>query len=192
MFSLYSSSPSEAELILLASRCAKAVYNSTTEPTEKGFSVKRLSHVSPTLNGVVKATSFHSVDRDCSFFATDPLLPALVISIRGTSRTVDWLVNLNNGLQDASQLLGNGALPCPLPLANGFSAHAGFANGAAALESTVTAQIRSSFKHNKVKHVIFTGHSAGGAVASLLFLRSLSIATRDCMMDQLIKSSNPI
>ena len=181
-----SSSPTEADLIVVAARCAKAVYNRTAEPYEKGYIFKHLGHVNPTLNGVVKATTFHTVGRDFSFVASDPLLPALVISIRGTSRTVDWLVNLNSGLQDASTLLGDENLPS-LPLAKCFSAHAGFANGAAALGSAVTAQIRSVFKAGKIKHVLFTGHSAGGAVASLLFLRSLSVAARDCMVDLLSK-----
>ncbi|MCJ1400342.1 hypothetical protein MMC11_003547 [Xylographa trunciseda] len=176
---LWTCAPSEADLILIAAGCARAVYNSNTEPYERGYIISRLSHVSPSLNGVVKATTFHTIGRDSLIIATDRLLPALVISIRGTSRIIDWLINLNSGLQDANLALDDEALSTPLPLMRDFSTHAGFANAAAALESAVTTQIRSVLKAGKIEHVLFTGHSAGGAVASLLFLRFLSVAARD-------------
>jgi predicted lipase len=53
--------------------------------------------------------------------------------------------------------------------------HAGFLNGAEALVSAVEKHINSQ---PKCRHVLFTGHSAGGAVASLLFTRFLSVAKK--------------
>jgi hypothetical protein len=49
-------------------------------------------------------------------------------------------------------------------------AHAGFLHAAIALKDTVFKHIDDSTRNNRIKHVIFTGHSAGGAVASLLCL----------------------
>jgi hypothetical protein len=49
-------------------------------------------------------------------------------------------------------------------------AHAGFLHAAIALKDTVFKHINDSTRNDHIKHVLFTGHSAGGAVASLLCL----------------------
>jgi hypothetical protein len=49
-------------------------------------------------------------------------------------------------------------------------AHAGFLHAAIALKETVFKHIDNSNRNDYIKHVLFTGHSAGGAVASLLCL----------------------
>jgi alpha-beta hydrolase superfamily lysophospholipase len=55
-----------------------------------------------------------------------------------------------------------------------IDAHSGFMNSAEALEDVVAERIRLYVQRRRSNaHIIFTGHSAGGAVASLLFLRRL-------------------
>jgi putative lipase involved disintegration of autophagic bodies len=58
-------------------------------------------------------------------------------------------------------------------------AHAGFLNAANDLEPVLTKKIKEILVYNEVKHVLFTGHSAGGAVASLLFAKYLFRAKSD-------------
>lgn len=57
-----------------------------------------------------------------------------------------------------------------------LEAHSGFLNSAKALDKTVSQRINMYIRENasNYSHVLFTGHSAGGAVASLLFLRYLA------------------
>lgn len=57
--------------------------------------------------------------------------------------------------------------------------HGGFLNSAEALEPTVAARLNEYIqRHGSGRcHVAFTGHSAGGAVASLLYVRHLSRRT---------------
>lgn len=62
-----------------------------------------------------------------------------------------------------------------------LAAHAGFLNSARALDDIVSQRIDSYVQtlqnNDKKPHVVFTGHSAGGAVASLLCLRYMSEST---------------
>lgn len=63
-----------------------------------------------------------------------------------------------------------------------LQAHSGFLNSARALDKAVSQRIQMYICENasNYSHVLFTGHSAGGAVASLLFLRYLA-QERLCM-----------
>ncbi len=61
-----------------------------------------------------------------------------------------------------------------------LTVHGGFINSAQRLLSLVTRQLITANKATPHLHVIFTGHSAGGAVASLLFLNSLLEARDNC------------
>ena len=63
---------------------------------------------------------------------------------------------------------------------SGISAHSGFVNGAKALLSLVSRHISKLSKSGQPKHIVFTGHSAGGAVASLLYLKFVLNATNNC------------
>ncbi|KAF9638048.1 hypothetical protein BFW01_g8945 [Lasiodiplodia theobromae] len=51
-----------------------------------------------------------------------------------------------------------------------LEAHAGFLAGARVLESEITKTINQAFHAGGIKEVLFTGHSAGAAVASILFM----------------------
>ena len=53
------------------------------------------------------------------------------------------------------------------------SAHSGFLGGAKALLSLVLRHISSIQGEGKIRHIVFAGHSAGGAVASLLHFKVL-------------------
>jgi acyl-CoA reductase-like NAD-dependent aldehyde dehydrogenase len=61
-----------------------------------------------------------------------------------------------------------------------FSAHAGFLNGAENLMPFVSKKVKEITSHNQVRHILFTGHSAGGAVSSLLFAKHVFCAAVDC------------
>lgn len=55
-----------------------------------------------------------------------------------------------------------------------FQGHSGFLNGAQALDSIVSVEISIHIdKYPRGQCILFTGHSAGDAVASLLYLRHL-------------------
>lgn len=176
-----SSSLSDSEVIVIAAKCAKAVYDASTEPHVDKYIFDRLTYISPSLNGVTKGTALYTVYEDASRGVSNPLLPALIVSIKGTSRAIDWLVNLNSELRGVREHLGPPGLSSALPLPKELKAHSGFINGASALEAGIASYIRSVFKAGRIEHVIFTGHSAGGAVASLLFLRFLDVAAHECM-----------
>ena len=64
----------------------------------------------------------------------------------------------------------DGSVPNPSLLQVCKEAHAGFLNSAITLKDRVFKQIDDLNRNNHMKHVLFTGHSAGGAVASLLCL----------------------
>lgn len=48
------------------------------------------------------------------------------------------------------------------------------------MAAAVAKNIDKVAKTTTVNHVLFTGHSAGGAVASLMFAKLLSCAEKDC------------
>jgi hypothetical protein len=59
-------------------------------------------------------------------------------------------------------------------------AHAGLLHSAEALAPLVSKRIGALIWRYGIKHVLFTGHSAGGAVSSLLFAKYMSLAPTDC------------
>ena len=69
----------------------------------------------------------------------------------------------------------------------GLTVHEGFLNSATRLSSLVARQLNRANKDTPGFHVIFTGHSAGGAVASLLFLKSLLEAPTLCECQYLLR-----
>ena len=60
-------------------------------------------------------------------------------------------------------------------------AHSGFLNSAEILEPLISERIKELAPPG-VNHVLFTGHSAGGAVASLLYLSRLSRRNAECTL----------
>ena len=61
-----------------------------------------------------------------------------------------------------------------IPNFENITAHAGFFNGARALSKKVLKQLEACLATLGVKHVVFTGHSAGGATAALIAMHFLA------------------
>lgn len=92
---------------------------------------------------------------------------SLIVSIRGTASAADHMVNLNGQPTDASDFLGPG-------VGRSITAHKGFLSCANSLLPIVLKDlIRLVQTDPSIQRITFTGHSAGGAVSSLLFLHVL-------------------
>lgn len=92
----------------------------------------------------------------------------IVFAIRGTATFMDWVVNLN--LSPASP---RGFLDDP-----GNLCHAGFLSVAKKMVRPVAARLRQLLREDPSRasySLLITGHSAGGAVASLLYSHMLSV-----------------
>lgn len=123
--------------------------------------------------------------------STNPNFPALVVAVRRTERFVDHIVNANSRPMAAADFfvgLSVFTLLIIFPLthpkglrkhhfldafADELSAHSGFLSSAKTLSPPVLRHISKLNQEGRIKHVIFTGHSAGGGVAALLYLKFL-------------------
>ncbi|KAJ2988558.1 hypothetical protein NUW58_g3909 [Xylaria curta] len=153
-------------LIMKAWICAETVYESdltsSSEELEAG-GLKIEWALASSANGDVKATTLTTFD--------DGFTNYLIIAVRGSASTVDHLVNLHGEPRDASTLYPNiEKAPNAEDQTPSFLAHAGFLNSAKALLEPVSAQIEKRIGEGQKFNIIFTGHSAGGAVATLLHL----------------------
>lgn len=83
-------------------------------------------------------------------------------------------------LATLQELSGRSVLP---------QAHSGFLIGAKALAQHVADQLEKCMRNNGPNDVLFTGHSAGAAVSSLLFHHFLSSASSKCEPPQFPKGS---
>ncbi|KAL3959441.1 hypothetical protein ACCO45_004558 [Purpureocillium lilacinum] len=89
----------------------------------------------------------------------------VVLAIRGSSTWMDWMVNFNYGMVNAEDLTG----------ISGLKAHAGLYAVASLMRQKTLDALKShtGFPHRQVEgkkpRLVFTGHSAGGAVAALLW-----------------------
>ncbi|KAL4784663.1 Alpha/Beta hydrolase protein [Aspergillus varians] len=156
-------SEANAQLISTAFQGAQSVYDlpDNNNSTSIGPAGTVQSHTVPSIGGTVKASTFTRV--------SDEHGPVLVIAIRGSASVVDHVVNANYRPADASNFIDFTRWYKP---GGTFSAHAGFLKSAEVLEPTVSREINKYVgEFGEKSRVLFTGHSAGGAVASLLFLR---------------------
>ena len=165
----------EARVVAAAWECAAAAY----EAGDGGrftLEVEEVDRTVVSVTGVRRVACFWIVrDRqgDSKWF------PMLVVAVRGTitSSVRDHIVNANGRGEPADWLLSDGARVST-------EAHAGFLSAAKALEPKVfenmtrLIRLKDSDRYKDVKHVLFTGHSAGGAVSSLLFLRYILRASK--------------
>ncbi|KAL0782504.1 hypothetical protein CaCOL14_000410 [Colletotrichum acutatum] len=134
-------------------------------PQILGYTIKDRHWIEPTRNGSGKAAALFEI------VPTDPSsrCKALVIAIRGSSSSIDWLVNLNSDLVECPDLV---TIPesrlKPTP-----KVHRGFAKCARTIAPGLVDQIKTALDENQTQdqeiEIVFTGHSAGGAVACLLF-----------------------
>lgn len=98
----------------------------------------------------------------------------IVIAIRGSKswNAVDWLVNFNTAPTEPIGFLDD----------EGNACHAGFLQISRSMIAPVAARLRNllenHFPARDPPSLILTGHSAGGAVASLLYMHMMAIKPR--------------
>ncbi|KAH7222451.1 Alpha/Beta hydrolase protein [Fusarium oxysporum] len=140
------------ELLLAACRCACSVYKPDVHP---GGDLVPVISRTPSITGTVKATSIWKSEDTNTLF----------VSIRGTSCKTDHLVNFNRNQKDAASVF---AFPGS---DERIFAHSGFLACAATLLPWLTEEIiRQVTADKSLEDIVFTGHSAGGAVAAMIFL----------------------
>lgn len=106
----------------------------------------------------VPGSTFGTIKSFASFKHTLDGAQYLVVAIRATRTPWDWMVNFNSEPAECTEL------------GNKFKCHKGFLlvarNMKALIENSITERISSL---GRPTNVIFAGHSAGAAVAQLLF-----------------------
>ena len=160
------------------------------KPEIVGIRFSELDYVYPSLGGSSKAIGFWVAEPEVTVWP-NLYFPALVVAVRGTEKFVDHVVNANSrpiaaadflvGLSVFTLMIGfpftrpKGLHKHQFPnaFADELSAHSGFLSSAKALSSLVLRHISKLNQEGRIKQVIFTGHSAGGGVAALLYLKFL-------------------
>ncbi|KAL2759142.1 hypothetical protein ACRALDRAFT_208194 [Sodiomyces alcalophilus JCM 7366] len=139
-------------LVCLAAQYAERVYDSA-----KG--AEREAHVSADLLAGTKAMVIKSVPMDDK--------SALVFAIRGSASFMDWAVNLKTAPTTPQNFLDDEGNLC----------HAGFLSVARRMVRPVATRLRQLLTEDPSRaghSLVITGHSAGGAVATLLYCHMLS------------------
>ncbi|KAM0348618.1 hypothetical protein ACHAPU_004053 [Fusarium lateritium] len=166
---------SEAKLVAAAWECARRTYQSrsdtaSTTKTADEIVFDKEEVIRESFVGTVKAITSTVIEQAADTREINDLLPVLVIAIRGSASKMDHIVNANSRPQRTEgYILGT----------EGLNAHSGFLNSALALDSIVAEMIskymlESNAASKQKPHVLFTGHSAGGAVSQLLYLHHIS------------------
>jgi hypothetical protein len=139
-------------LLCLAAQYSQAVY-------EKPRGAESEAHVSPSWRTGAKAMCIKSVPMDH--------MNTIVFAIRGTSSFMDWAVNFKTAPVSPKGLLEDEGNLC----------HAGFLDVARRMVKPVAARLRQLLHEDPGRSrysLLITGHSAGGAVASLLYSHMLA------------------
>ncbi|KAF5966883.1 hypothetical protein FBULB1_11437 [Fusarium bulbicola] len=165
-------SQSEVQLIFAAWKCARGTYDLESTLADTSYcTFRRDQVVDSSFAGTVKLITSTIIEAKAGSSTTDSL-PVLVLAIRGSASKMDHIVNANAQPRTTESFISKGCL-------DDLKAHSGFLNSARALESIVTNLVNKyldSFDETSGKrpHILFTGHSAGGAVSQLLYLRHIS------------------
>lgn len=141
-------------LLCLAAQYSRRVYEKPTGP-------ERRMHIEAH-NGT-KAMVINSVPIDD--------MNTIVFAIRGTQSFRDWTVNLKTHPTSARDFLDDAGNLC----------HAGFLYVARKMLQPVAARLKELLKEDPNRascSLLITGHSAGGAIASLLYCHMLSRTVR--------------
>ncbi|KAH6652571.1 Alpha/Beta hydrolase protein [Truncatella angustata] len=141
-------------LICLAAQYSERVY-------ERARGAERDAHVDADWRTGTKAMCIKSVPMDH--------MHTIVFAIRGTATFMDWAVNLNTAPTSPTGFLDDASNFC----------HAGFLSAAKKMIKPVAARLRQLLEENPNRSsysLLITGHSAGGAIASLLYSHMLSIS----------------
>ncbi|KAK9860254.1 hypothetical protein MYU51_010681 [Penicillium brevicompactum] len=150
-----SSSAEKAHLVSVAWKCASGAYDPSICPAQHDLTFTQGQAVKPSAEGTVKAMTSTIVSSNTP---QSDALPLLVIAIRGSAGAIDHMVNANGRPKSAIHFI----VKTPKFV----------------LDSIVSVIIQEYLdKHPGTRQIVFTGHSAGGAVASILYLRQLSKRT---------------
>ncbi|KAF8459250.1 Alpha/Beta hydrolase protein, partial [Kalaharituber pfeilii] len=181
----------EADMVSIAMKMSDAAYDNEREPEEEGFRLEKQWYIPATVTGTTKATTFTIVNPKNESTSTEAArnskdeggFPLLVIAVKGSRSAVDWMVNSNGTPRSVGDFCNLSHLLPPTRSAtkhpDPVKAHSGFLHCAHALLPQVRQELHKLIKEFNTHNVLFTGHSAGGAVASLLFTHFLSISHRD-------------
>lgn len=160
------------------------------KPEIAGIRFSELEYVYPSPGGSFKAVEVWVAESEVAV-STNPNFPALIVAVRGTEGFVDLIVNANSRPIAAADFFVGFGINTLLTMflfthskglrkhqflnafADDLSAHSGFLSSARTLSTPVLRHISKLNKEGRIKHVIFTGHSAGGGVAALLYLKLL-------------------
>lgn len=95
-FLIFDSSRQEAEIVAASFACAAAVYEPDQTPSVPGLNFHKEASINPSTGGTKKATEIFLVKQSAIEGSNShPLLPMVVVAIRGTASWVDRMVNLN-------------------------------------------------------------------------------------------------
>ena len=140
-------------LLCLAAQHSHRVYSSSTGP-------ERHTHVASDWLTGSKAMTIKSVPADHA--------STIVFAIRGTASFMDWAVNLRSEPTAPTRFLDD----------QGNACHAGFLSVARSMVRPVARRLRQMLREDPGRvaySLLITGHSAGGAVAALLYMHMLSV-----------------
>lgn len=150
------------QLLYAACQCSSYIYDAVLQQSDAEL-VPVMSRT-PSMTGTEKAACIWRMGE----------LHTLIVSVRGTASAADHMVNLSGQPTDASEVLGSDA-------AISVNAHKGFLSCARTLLPAVLRDLtRLVQSDGSIRRVVFTGHSAGGAVSSLLFLHLLCHQIPEC------------
>jgi hypothetical protein len=139
-------------LLCLAAQHSLRVYDKPTGG-------ERRDHIKASLFNRTKAMTLKSLPIDD--------MNTIVFAIRGSASFLDWAVNFRPAPASPTGFLDDAGNAC----------HAGFLSVAKAMIKPVAARLRTLLAENpsrSASSLLITGHSAGGAVAQLLYAHMLS------------------
>lgn len=139
-------------LLCLAAQYSHSVYS---KPSKR----ERTTHIPSSSRTGTKAMVLKSVPIDD--------MNTVVLAIRGTQTFMDWAVNLNSTPSCPTGFLDDDGNLC----------HTGFLTVARKMIAPVAARLRQMLEEQPTRasfSLLLTGHSAGGAVAALLFAHMMA------------------
>lgn len=139
--------------------CLAAQYSQRVYDNPRG--AERDAHVPSDWRTGTKAMCIKSVPMDH--------MNTIVFAIRGTATFMDWAVNLNMAPVSPGRFLDDPGNLC----------HAGFLSVAKKMVRPVAARLRQLLEQDPSRasySLLITGHSAGGAVAALLYSHMLAVS----------------
>ncbi|KAL9058945.1 MAG: hypothetical protein Q9162_001503 [Coniocarpon cinnabarinum] len=169
-------------ILCLAVQHSLSVYHpspavpSSQPPTRAKSTISTYHTVPASLRTGTKAMTIATATHDT---ATSPLV---LIAIRGSSTFMDWAVNIRQEPTSPQGFISDAGNLC----------HAGFLAVAKSMAPRIALELRRLLEEKPERSrasVLLTGHSAGGAVAALLYmhiLSALSPAVTDPITSELI------